>query len=119
MPSTLRFHRVLRATPAKVYRAFLDPEAKVKWLPPHAADFEVLDEGAQALIELGAVIAHESEVLAMAVPAAIAERHATHPGFHQTASGEQLVVDGRGPVVLELIRLAVAVAVAGLLAFLR
>jgi uncharacterized protein YndB with AHSA1/START domain len=35
MPSTVRFHRVLTATPDRVYRAFLDPEAKVKWLPPN------------------------------------------------------------------------------------
>jgi uncharacterized protein YndB with AHSA1/START domain len=35
MPSTVRFHRVLRATPERVYRAFLDPDAKVKWLPPN------------------------------------------------------------------------------------
>ena len=36
MPTnTVRFHRVLRAKPEKVYRAFLDPDAKVKWLPPH------------------------------------------------------------------------------------
>jgi uncharacterized protein YndB with AHSA1/START domain len=35
MPSTIRLHRVLRTTPDKVYRAFLDPDAKVKWLPPH------------------------------------------------------------------------------------
>jgi uncharacterized protein YndB with AHSA1/START domain len=35
MPSTVQFHRVLRATPERIYRAFLDPEAKVKWLPPH------------------------------------------------------------------------------------
>ena len=35
MPSTVQFQRVLRATPDRVYRAFLDPEAKVKWLPPH------------------------------------------------------------------------------------
>src|SRR5688572_33090124 len=35
MPSTIRLHRVLRATPDRVYRAFLDPEAKVKWLPPN------------------------------------------------------------------------------------
>jgi uncharacterized protein YndB with AHSA1/START domain len=35
MPGTVRFHRVLRATPERVYRAFLDPEAMVKWLPPH------------------------------------------------------------------------------------
>jgi uncharacterized protein YndB with AHSA1/START domain len=36
MPAnTIRLHRILRATPAKVYRAFLDPQAMVKWLPPH------------------------------------------------------------------------------------
>jgi uncharacterized protein YndB with AHSA1/START domain len=35
MPSTVRFHRVLRAKPERVYRAFLDAEAKVKWLPPN------------------------------------------------------------------------------------
>jgi uncharacterized protein YndB with AHSA1/START domain len=35
MPNTVRFHRVLRAPPERVYKAFLDPEAKVKWLPPH------------------------------------------------------------------------------------
>ena len=35
MPSTVRFHRVLRASPERVYRAFLDPEAMVKWLPPN------------------------------------------------------------------------------------
>ncbi len=33
--STVRFHRVLRAAPEKVYRAFLDADAMVKWLPPH------------------------------------------------------------------------------------
>ena len=33
--NTIRLHRVLHATPERVYRAFLDPEAKVKWLPPH------------------------------------------------------------------------------------
>lgn len=32
---TIRLHRVLRATPERVYRAFLDAEAKAKWLPPH------------------------------------------------------------------------------------
>lgn len=35
MPSTIRLHRVLRTTPEKLYRAFLEPEALVKWLPPH------------------------------------------------------------------------------------
>ena len=35
MPNTVRFHRVLRATPERVYRAFLDTDAMVKWLPPN------------------------------------------------------------------------------------
>lgn len=35
MSSTIRLHRVLRATPERVYRAFLDPDAMVKWLPPN------------------------------------------------------------------------------------
>jgi uncharacterized protein YndB with AHSA1/START domain len=36
MPTgTVRLHRVLRTIPEKVYRAFLDPDAMVKWLPPH------------------------------------------------------------------------------------
>jgi len=33
--NTVRLHRVLRAAPEKVYRAFLEPDAMVKWLPPH------------------------------------------------------------------------------------
>ena len=33
--NTIRLHRVLRAKPEKVYRAFLDGDAMVKWLPPH------------------------------------------------------------------------------------
>ena len=33
--NTVRLHRVLRATPARVYRAFLDADAMAKWLPPH------------------------------------------------------------------------------------
>jgi uncharacterized protein YndB with AHSA1/START domain len=32
---TIRLHRVLRATPERVYRAFLDADALAKWLPPH------------------------------------------------------------------------------------
>lgn len=32
---TVSFHRVLKAPPERVYRAFLDPDALVKWLPPH------------------------------------------------------------------------------------
>ena len=33
--NTLRLHRVLRAPPERVYRAFLDPVALAKWLPPN------------------------------------------------------------------------------------
>jgi len=32
---TIRLHRVLRTTPEKVYRAFLDADAMSKWLPPN------------------------------------------------------------------------------------
>ena len=32
---TVRFHRVLRAPPERVYRAFLVADAMAKWLPPH------------------------------------------------------------------------------------
>jgi len=36
MPSrTVHLHRVLRTTPAKLYRAFLEADALAKWLPPH------------------------------------------------------------------------------------
>jgi len=35
MPNSVRFHRVLKAPPERVYRAFVDADAKVKWLPPH------------------------------------------------------------------------------------
>jgi uncharacterized protein YndB with AHSA1/START domain len=36
MPSnTVKLHRVLRSTPDRVFRAFIDPDAMSKWLPPH------------------------------------------------------------------------------------
>ncbi|MGE3646128.1 MAG: SRPBCC family protein [Beijerinckiaceae bacterium] len=35
MPGTIRLHRVLTTTPAKIYRAFLEPDALAKWLPPN------------------------------------------------------------------------------------
>ncbi|HEY9540865.1 MAG TPA: SRPBCC family protein [Luteimonas sp.] len=35
MPGTVELHRVLRAPAERVYRAFLDADAKVKWLPPN------------------------------------------------------------------------------------
>jgi uncharacterized protein YndB with AHSA1/START domain len=35
MPNTVRFHRVLRAAAEKIYKAFIDPDAMAKWLPPN------------------------------------------------------------------------------------
>jgi uncharacterized protein YndB with AHSA1/START domain len=35
MPGTVRLHRVLRSKPDRVYRAFLEPDAVVKWMAPH------------------------------------------------------------------------------------
>ena len=35
MPNTVRLHRVLRTSPERVYRAFLDADAMAKWLPPN------------------------------------------------------------------------------------
>ena len=35
MPGTVTLHRVLKAPADRVYRAFIDPDAMVKWLPPH------------------------------------------------------------------------------------
>ena len=32
--NSIRLHRVLRTTPEKLYRAFLEPDAMAKWLPP-------------------------------------------------------------------------------------
>ena len=35
MPSTIRLHRVFKTTPERLYKAFIDPQAMAKWLPPH------------------------------------------------------------------------------------
>jgi uncharacterized protein YndB with AHSA1/START domain len=35
MPNTVRLHRVLKAPPQRVYRAFLEADAMAKWLPPN------------------------------------------------------------------------------------
>ncbi len=42
MPTnTIRLHRVLHAAPEKIYRAFLDPDAMAKWLPPNGFNGKV------------------------------------------------------------------------------
>jgi uncharacterized protein YndB with AHSA1/START domain len=44
---TVRLHRVLRAPPERVYRAFLDADAKAKWLPPHGFTGKVHESDAK------------------------------------------------------------------------
>jgi uncharacterized protein YndB with AHSA1/START domain len=44
---TIRLHRVLRAPPERVYRAFIDPDALAKWLPPHGFTGRVLEMDAR------------------------------------------------------------------------
>ena len=34
-PNSVHLHRIFKAPPERVYRAFLDPEAMAKWLPPY------------------------------------------------------------------------------------
>lgn len=43
--NTIQLHRVFRTTPERVYRAFLDAEAMVKWLPPHGFTGKVHHNG--------------------------------------------------------------------------
>lgn len=42
-PNTVRLHGMLRAKPERIYRAFLDAGAMVKWLPPHGFTGKVHD----------------------------------------------------------------------------
>ncbi|MCC6661609.1 MAG: SRPBCC family protein [Phycisphaerales bacterium] len=41
MPSTIRLHRVIKAPPDRLFRAFTDPRALVKWMAPHGFVAEV------------------------------------------------------------------------------
>ena len=47
MSSTVQFNRVLRTTPERLYRAFIDPDAMVKWLPPNGFTAKVHDMDAR------------------------------------------------------------------------
>ena len=48
MPTnTIRLHRVLHAAPEKIYRAFLDPDAMAKWLPPNGFTGKVYESDAK------------------------------------------------------------------------
>ena len=44
---TVRLHRVFRSPPERLYRAFLNPDAMAKWLPPHGFTCKVLHMDAQ------------------------------------------------------------------------
>lgn len=44
---TVHLHRVLRATPERIYRAFLDPDAMARWLPPYGYLCKVADMDAR------------------------------------------------------------------------
>ncbi|HCM42753.1 MAG TPA: hypothetical protein DIS66_05535 [Candidatus Omnitrophica bacterium] len=41
MANTVKLHRVLKTTPDKAYRAFLDPDALAKWIPPYGFTCQV------------------------------------------------------------------------------
>jgi len=41
MPGTVKLHRILKAPPERVYRAFLDADANAKWLPPNGFSCKV------------------------------------------------------------------------------
>jgi uncharacterized protein YndB with AHSA1/START domain len=47
MPNTIKLHRVLRASPEKIYRAFLDADALAKWLPPNGFTCKVHHQDAK------------------------------------------------------------------------
>ena len=45
--NTICLHRVLKAAPEKVYRAFLEPEALSKWIPPNGYTCKVHQQDAR------------------------------------------------------------------------
>ena len=47
MPGTIRLHRVFNAPPARVYKAFLDADARAKWLPPYGFTGKVHESDAR------------------------------------------------------------------------
>ena len=46
--STIKLHRVFKAAPEKIYRAFMDADAQAKWLPPHGFTCKVHQFDAKA-----------------------------------------------------------------------
>src|SRR5262249_2664193 len=83
-----------------------------------AALFEIFNQRGEALVQLGAVVSNQVEVLAVAVPSPKRESHGAGPCLDQAPRHQEVVVRGRAPVVLILVRLAGAVALEGLRALL-
>ena len=70
--------------------AAVDPRRAAEFAPgdhrhviEHAPDVQVFNQGTQALVELGTVVAHQPEIVAVGIPAAVRERHAAHAGLDQ------------------------------------
>ena len=47
MPSTIKLHRVFKTTPERLYKAFLDPQALVKWMAPHGFTAKIHSQDAK------------------------------------------------------------------------
>ena len=65
MPSTIRLHRVFKATPERLYKAFTNPDALAKWMPPHgffakvhSMDFKVGGKYRMSFTNLGTGSTH-------------------------------------------------------------
>lgn len=65
MPSTIRLHRVFKTRPERLYKAFTNPDALVKWMPPHgfvakvhAMDFKVGGSYRMSFTNLGTGSTH-------------------------------------------------------------
>ena len=85
MPGTVRFHRVLKTTPAKVYNAFIDADAMAKWLPPYGFTGKVHDMDARVGGGYGMSFTNFSS----------GKSHSFRGKYVELASGERLVYTDR------------------------
>ena len=75
----------------------------------HSARVQIVDQGAEALVQFGAVVSHEIKVLAVRVPSPVAEADHADARLDQSASDQKMVVAGRRSVELILVRFSIAV----------
>jgi len=78
MPTnTIRLHRVLHTAPEKIYRAFLDPDAMAKWLPPNGFTGKVheIDPKWVAATGCRGPISRPARATPSAAPTAIRNHH--------------------------------------------